>query len=174
MVPKQVILAMLSASLLCFLTIGCNTLPKISQELTDPGKELREKKRENIEAVAYRRIEAQIKAARARFDDQDFSGSQTLIKDVLKKSPENLQALSLLAEIAVSEDLMDEALSIYRYAITLSPDNPKLHHDLATILELTGRPNEARIHFEEANRLAPNNRLYQMSLMAESTASNLR
>ena len=161
MVQKQIFSAIL---LLCLLAIGCNSLPTIPQGLTDPGKEQREKKQEIAEAVERRRSEAMIKAARARLQDQDFSGSRELINNVLERSPDNQLALFLLAEIAVSENLMDEALSIYRHAITISPENAELQHNLAIILELTGRPNEARIHFEEASHLAPNNQLYQMSL----------
>jgi Flp pilus assembly protein TadD len=47
------------------------------------------------------------------------------------------------------------AIDRFREAIKLAPENPQAHYQLALALRRTGASAEARVHFEEARRLAP-------------------
>jgi Flp pilus assembly protein TadD len=47
------------------------------------------------------------------------------------------------------------AIERFREAVRVAPDNPQAHYQLALALERTGAREQARAHFEEAQRLAP-------------------
>jgi Flp pilus assembly protein TadD len=48
------------------------------------------------------------------------------------------------------------AIEKFREAVRLAAENPQAHYQLALALQHTGHPAEARTHFAEAQRLAPN------------------
>ena len=47
------------------------------------------------------------------------------------------------------------AITRFREALALADDNPQAHYQLALALRKTGATEEARRHFEAANKLAP-------------------
>jgi Flp pilus assembly protein TadD len=50
---------------------------------------------------------------------------------------------------------IDGAIAQFRKAIDLARENPRAHYQLALALERTGAHEQAKVHFQEARRLAP-------------------
>jgi tetratricopeptide (TPR) repeat protein len=63
-------------------------------------------------------------------------------------------AVSVGERLAKSGDYAG-AITRFREALALADDNPQAHYQLALALRKTGATEEARRHFEAANKLAP-------------------
>ncbi len=67
---------------------------------------------------------------------------------------ERLQALAHHAQF-VEHDL-ERAAELFRTQLSIYPDRPQIHHNLAIIYKRLGRPNEARAEYERAIEIDPN------------------
>ena len=83
--------------------------------------------------------------------------ARELYREVLRETPNNVDALRLLGAIAASQSRFDEAERRFRRAIELAPDFVRAIIDLGRILKEQNRYEEAIECFKKANTLEPGN-----------------
>jgi serine/threonine protein kinase/tetratricopeptide (TPR) repeat protein len=91
--------------------------------------------------------------------DADPKSGRELLADAAAESgsltlPERLRVMALNA-IHVEQDL-DRAEAVLRDFLTIYPDMPEAHQNLARVYEWIGRPDAARAEYENAIRCDPN------------------
>lgn len=93
---------------------------------------------------AYKHVEA------GRLFDAD-----TAVKRVLKENPKSLQAMRLQAVIASSRNDQKAAMTVLRKCLSLYPKDHLIHWDLARVLTIEGRFDEAISQYERALKCKP-------------------
>ncbi len=73
---------------------------------------------------------------------RQFSPAAAQVTEVLARDPDNLAAYTLLADIQLAQNLPEEAIALYRQALTRS-EQPELMVSLYRALVLAGRADEA-------------------------------
>lgn len=65
---------------------------------------------------------AELKSAENSLLKREFPKAETLIRDALKKEPQNVFAMRLLGELAIQLNRCDDAIKIFECCLSLSPD----------------------------------------------------
>jgi Flp pilus assembly protein TadD len=65
-------------------------------------------------------------------------------------------ARGLLAENLVQQGRKEEAVALLREGLRDTPRSPLLHREMGSVLERSGRPDEAAAAYRDYARLAPN------------------
>src|SRR5262245_4065607 len=68
---------------------------------------------------------------------------------------ETIESLCQQAQKAISQGRNEQALTCYRTALGMQPDNPDVHYGIATVNFLLGDLHGAARHFKEVIRLDP-------------------
>ncbi len=84
-----------------------------------------------------------------------YRSSETLWRDTIARNPGAIMAWLNLGDTLAQAGRREEALPIYRHALTLRPDDTSALNDLGNLLVLLGRPEEALPLFERALALKP-------------------
>lgn len=84
-----------------------------------------------------------------------FHSNERLWRDTVAKNPQAIMAWLNLADTMARAERHEEAIALYRHALTLRPDDPYAHNDLGCALTLIGRPAEAVGFLERAITLKP-------------------
>jgi len=85
----------------------------------------------------------------------DFSKAETLARDVLRRSPQNVDARRRLIQIYLKQGRVDEAIEQMRLTLELTPDDCQGYCDLAELMLQSQRTEEATRLIEMALRLEP-------------------
>ncbi len=84
-----------------------------------------------------------------------FLSNERLWRDTVAKNPQAIMAWLNLADTMARAERHEEAIALYRHALTLRPGDPYAHNDLGCELTLIGRPAEAVGFLERAIALKP-------------------
>ena len=158
-------------------TLGCAQVPKASTAQNAP-QENAQQKRELVKQYEQRRDEIQYLAAVSKAQQGDTGGAQELLELLLERSPDHRAATLLASEIAFELDDTDQALRFAEVLVRRDANDAAAHHVLGLALESMGRLADAKQHFYEAAKLAPDNEIYRASVElieeSESLASATR
>jgi Flp pilus assembly protein TadD len=87
-----------------------------------------------------------------------------LYQQIVKQSPEEIEALRLLGVVYLKQGRPAEAEAVLQRLVRLAPGLDEPHVNLGVSLSQLGRPEEAVVHFREAVRLQPKVALYYNNL----------
>ncbi|HUO06154.1 MAG TPA: tetratricopeptide repeat protein [Candidatus Binataceae bacterium] len=71
------------------------------------------------------------------------AGAEAALRELLRRNPDNAQALAALGTTLSSDGHLDDALDAYRHASLLEPHDSNLHYRIALTLHKLGRNREA-------------------------------
>lgn len=100
-------------------------------------------------------MEAGLLLAELRLRTGDPGPVVVAMKDLLKSRPDSLRAELLLAEAYRASGNFDDAAELLRERIAASPEVSQPHYLLGLVLRQQKKPEEARMEFEKARELAP-------------------
>ena len=83
--------------------------------------------------------------------------AQAALESILQEDPRHMDALLRLGDISAGDEDYQSALSYYKKAKDLQPQNPEVLFSLARILEKMGRLNEASSYLDEILDMDPDN-----------------
>jgi tetratricopeptide (TPR) repeat protein len=87
-----------------------------------------------------------------------YSEAMLMVNDVLKEDPKDSVALQLRSALGIQSGdptQINRAVSDLQALVSKNPSNPVLRLQLGRALMAQGKPDQARTHLEEANRLRP-------------------
>ncbi|MCA9268003.1 MAG: tetratricopeptide repeat protein, partial [Planctomycetales bacterium] len=118
---------------------------------------------ESAEQFEQRRTVAELAAATASAERGDLSTCHSVVEAILKREPNNVDALLMMADVQLARDNPAAAERILRRVVNSEPDHAAAHFALGLLLESSARSDEAQIHFAQAHRLAPDDPLFALS-----------
>jgi Flp pilus assembly protein TadD len=72
------------------------------------------------------------------------------LETAVRHRPDNVEALAELGHVYTRLGRLEEGLEVDRLLVSLVPDNPTVHYNLACSLALAGRPKDALDSLETA------------------------
>ena len=102
--------------------------------------------------LSHQTAEDTLSSARAALRKQDWNGAEPIVLGVLKKTPDNPEALSLLGRVRVGQHRPADAVPVLQRALELVPGSLEALVELATAFQDLGRLNEARALIERASK----------------------
>lgn len=84
-----------------------------------------------------------------------YTEAQKILSDLLTEEPNNIQYLSLMAQVFLRQDKYDNAISILDNAIGISPDEPHLFYMKSLVNLEQDNLKEAEIYINEAIEIDP-------------------
>lgn len=100
-------------------------------------------------------FEVQFNLGNARWQQGDKAGAIKTFETALELRPNDVLALSMLAQALVSDGQTERALTQLTQALPGNPDSPELLYNLGQLNARLGRPAEAARYFERVTQLAP-------------------
>lgn len=97
-----------------------------------------------------------INQARQFFQDGDLDKAESLLKIILQIQPKNFDALHIFGVIKGIKNETDEAIEIFKEALSINPKNNFIHFNLAKALAQSGNDLASIPHHIKATQLAPN------------------
>jgi tetratricopeptide (TPR) repeat protein len=101
------------------------------------------------------KLERKLREAYVRLQAGDPPGAERLCGEILRKTPRNPDALSLLGIALAAQDRHAEAAEWFRQAAAAEPENPAAHLNLGNALKEAGALDQAIGSYELALRLQP-------------------
>jgi tetratricopeptide (TPR) repeat protein len=131
--------------------------------------------RRNKPAEALRLIQTQLDAnpnssplnlmqAQALLQNKQSAEAEHALERAVQLDKQNLNAVTLLAELQDARGARDQALATYQHAIELSPNNASLHVALGTLQEASGNWQLAQSTYQKALLLQPEHPLASNNL----------
>lgn len=106
---------------------------------------------------------SQVFQASAALREEDLNGALVHWRTALKNSPASpaiqSELVRSIGDVYSKQGLGDQAISEFERALTMFPDFPEAHHDLANALRRKGLYHDAVTHYEKALRLEPDSLL---------------
>jgi hypothetical protein len=99
-----------------------------------------------------------IKLARLQVRRRNWDAAQQVFEKVVRREPDNLDAVLGLALVAVSERRFDDAVAAFQRATTLKPDSAVLHVYLGNAFIMRGDHDEAEREWRRALEIDPRQR----------------
>ncbi|HUO04002.1 MAG TPA: tetratricopeptide repeat protein [Candidatus Binataceae bacterium] len=96
----------------------------------------------------------------------DHRRCEGILRELLRRHPDNKQALLDLGTVLVADNRRDEALAVYRRAVARLSYAPDIHYKIALLLHQMGRNAEAREECRAALAQAPNDARVQALMSA--------
>ena len=109
-------------------------------------------------------LEAAIGASQAHLELGEYDRCEALIRDGLRRAPQEARLLSLLGELLRRRKLFAEAETILRKAVSTQPAPLAAWHNLGKLLIDRSRPQEAEAVFRQLLTVAPEHPEVQLGL----------
>ncbi|MBP0008550.1 MULTISPECIES: tetratricopeptide repeat protein [unclassified Roseofilum] len=100
-------------------------------------------------------ITAQLNQIIRAIQGRQLQEAANLCGQILQQYPQNGQAWHLLGVTYYSAGDTEKAIAAYENSLTVDPNQPQTHNNLATALAQSDRPIEALKHYQQAIALAP-------------------
>ena len=78
-------------------------------------------------------LEGRLKLSRSLIDKGQFDKAEAYLREILKKSPDSLDALLLMAQVAETQGKKEELLSLYTRMHSLVPDNQTVIYNMGVL-----------------------------------------
>ncbi len=145
------------AALLVLACGGCSSLSEniLAPTKPDSGGRSEQRKEAMIREFDARRNAVQVEAAEAALERGDYQESEHTLRAVLGRDESHQAARLLLAEVLLLTGRRPEAFTQVEHALREYPSDPRVHHAMAVLLDASGRPDEARAHYERSAELSP-------------------
>lgn len=115
-----------------------------------------------------KRDQTQLQAARSRWSQGDGEGCSVLLGKLLMRSPGHREAILLLAEVHLVEEMSAEALPAVKKFVEANPRDAAAQHAFGLLLQAAGDEAAGHEHLAIAAQLEPENRLYAAVVAASS------
>jgi len=103
----------------------------------------------------------EIVTATSMFSDREFDAAETLVRGYLLRHGNHIEAMRLLARIAIEKDAREEAEYLLGAVLEMAPDYRAARFDYATVLLKRHRHQAALIELERLCKEEPANRAFQ-------------
>jgi predicted Zn-dependent protease len=100
-------------------------------------------------------VSTQVTAAEAAIVGSDWKTAEAKLDPWLAAHPEDARALFDAGYVADAQNRLDDAVGLYRRAITANPNSFEAHLSLGLLLARQGKPAEARPELAAATKLDP-------------------
>lgn len=100
-------------------------------------------------------VKDQLEKAMAHQVAGRYGDAEAIYQRLLEEDPDQPDAVHLLGLVRMESEQDDEAVVLMERALTLFPEAPHFHHNIAGLYRRMGRLNEAEQEFREAIRLKP-------------------
>ena len=85
----------------------------------------------------------------------NFRDAETLYRDILQHDANHAYAIHSLGVLALQKDKYESAVSYFKRAIHINPEDPAFHNNLGFVFGLQGKTEKAIAHFKRAIGLDP-------------------
>lgn len=99
-------------------------------------------------------------AAKKAYDEGKFSEAEQSLNGAIKKSPDDVKSLELLALVEAAQGKNEEAIGRYRAIVTALPKDHASWYRMALLERVAGKPQDSKAHLEMALSLKPGDRGY--------------
>jgi predicted Zn-dependent protease len=103
----------------------------------------------------------EIVTATSMFSDREFDAAEKLVRGYLSRHGKHIEALRLLARIAVEKDARDEAELLLGAVLEMAPDYRAARFDYANVLLKRHRHEAALVELDRLCQAEPANRAFQ-------------
>lgn len=130
-------------------------------------------------AGIQRSVTERVAEIRGLVEQCRYSMARTLAEELVDEVPDNVDAIHMLGLAAYGLSDASTAYECFSRAISLFPDEPVLHNNLGSVLNLLGRPVEARKCFRQALALNPElhaaraNLIYTVIMLADESPESI-
>jgi tetratricopeptide (TPR) repeat protein len=111
--------------------------------------------------ATLKRLPPEVVQATGLFSDGDWVPAEAIIRAYLIKHGNHVEAMRLLARIALKRDVLDDAELLLQAVLELAPDYQAARHDYASVLLERHRYLQARQQLETLLAIEPKNRQYR-------------
>ncbi len=98
-----------------------------------------------------------IQEAIKAFQNCNFDRSESILKSIIKNQKKNSTAFHILGLINIQRKNFKLAIDFLKKASDLEPNNPKIHYNLAKVLDEFGLTDEALLHHKKVTDMDPSN-----------------
>jgi cytochrome c-type biogenesis protein CcmH/NrfG len=102
---------------------------------------------------------------------KQYHQAELICQEVLKRNPKDVEALDLMAEVALSSGSARDGIPYLERAVGLQPKNARLKFNLGRLLAAQGRYSDAITRLQQGLRLDPQNS-YGLALLADAYEHN--
>ena len=121
---------------------------------------------------------SRFKLAQFLVEQKDFYGAIGQLQEYLKTSPEDLNALILLADAFKELGINEQAINTYKKIISIQPENHLIYFNLGLLYQMEKKPEEAQNYLLKAIELnenyAPAYYALGLSYMSTGDSKNLK
>jgi len=128
----------------------------------EPGQEPEPARASPARQAAAR---ACLEQARTLFREPDYQGARLLLEVALALDDQLLEAHFWLGRLALAQDDLEEAARSFKRVLAQRPDAVDTLYQLGQVLEAKERPEEARVVYQEVQRLDPQHALAREALV---------
>jgi tetratricopeptide (TPR) repeat protein len=111
--------------------------------------------------AALRQLPSEVVTATALFSDGELAPAEQLIRACLRRHPDHIEAMRLLARIGMEREVLDDAHLLLERVLELAPDYQLARFEYAQLLARRHLHLEARAQIERLLALEPANRNYR-------------
>jgi tetratricopeptide (TPR) repeat protein len=111
--------------------------------------------------AALRRLPSEVVTATALFSDGELAPAEQLIRAYLRRHPDHIEAMRLLARIGMEREVLDDAHLLLERVLELAPDYHLARFEYAQVLARRHLYLEARAQVEQLLGLEAANRNYR-------------
>jgi tetratricopeptide (TPR) repeat protein len=111
--------------------------------------------------ATLKRLPVEIVQATGLFSDGDWVPAEAIVRAYLVKHGHDIEAMRLLARIALKRDVLDDAELLLSSVLEIAPDYQAARHDYALTLLERHKYLQARQELEKLLALEPENRQYR-------------
>lgn len=130
-------------------------------------------------AGAQRSVAERVAEIRGLVEQCRYAAARTLAESLVEEAPDDVDAIHMLGLAAYGLSDASTAYDCFSKAIALFPGEPILHNNLGSVLNLLGRPVEARKCFRQALALDPAlhaaraNLIYTVIMLADESPESI-
>lgn len=130
-------------------------------------------------ARPQRTVDERVRDIRALVERCEYSAARVLAESLVEEAPDSADAVHMLGLAAYGLSDASTAFDCFSRAIALFPDEPVLHNNLGSVLNLLGQPAEARSSFRKALALDPSlhaaraNLIYTVIMLADESPESI-
>jgi tetratricopeptide (TPR) repeat protein len=127
---------------------------------------------QNEEGKPQNTVRARIQEAMERLRQGDFDASKTILDELVKEAPDNLDVAFAMATWQLQAGNLDQAIQGYERCVKENPKNPVVLNNLASAYHETGRTEEAIAMWQKVLALDPNNLKAKTNLQRALSEAN--